>query len=249
MIVRFAVPLALFAAWWAATASGVVKPYQLASPAGVFAEAQDLAVHGALWADLGASAWRVGAGFLLAFVLALVVGTLVGASRTAEKALEPTLQAIRAVPSLAWVPLILLWLGIGETAKITLVAIGAFFPIYVSLVAGIRGVDRKLLEAARVMGVRGFALARRVLVPATMPQLLTGARIGLTQAWLFLVAAELLAASKGLGFLLTEGQQISRTDEILVAIIAFAVCGKLTDLALRAVERRVAGWVDAEAAA
>jgi sulfonate transport system permease protein len=249
MIVRFAVPLALLAAWWGATASGFVKPYQLTSPAGVFAEAQDLALHGTLLADLGASAWRVGAGFLVALALALAIGTLVGASRTAERALEPTLQAIRAVPSLAWVPLILLWLGIGETAKIALVAIGAFFPIYVSLVAGIRGVDRKLLEAARVMGLGGFTLARRVLVPATMPQLLTGARIGLTQAWLFLVAAELLAASKGLGFLLTEGQQISRTDEILVAIIAFAACGKLTDLALRAVERRVAGWVDAEATA
>ncbi len=249
MIVRFAVPLSLLAAWWAVTALGIVKPYQLASPVGVFAEAADLATHGLLAADLAASAVRVGAGFLVALAFAIVIGTAVGASRTAERAIEPTLQAIRAVPSLAWVPLILLWLGIGETAKIALVAIGAFFPIYVSLVAGIRGIDRKLIEAARVLGVTGIALARRVLVPATLPQLLTGARMGLTQAWLFLVAAELLAASRGLGALLTEGQQVSRTDEILVAIVAFALCGKLTDLALRALEGRVAGWVDAAVSA
>jgi sulfonate transport system permease protein len=241
-----ALPLVLLAAWWYATAFGGIKVYQLASPADVVRELAVLWANGELAKNLVASIGRVAFGFAVAFVLAIAIGTSVGLSPRAERMLDPTLQALRAIPSLAWVPLLLLWLGIGETAKIVLIAIGAFFPIYVSLVAGIRGVDRKLVEAARVLGVRGFALAQRVLIPATLPQLLTGARIGLTQAWLFLVAAELLAASKGLGFLLTEGQQISRTDEILVAIIAFAVCGKLTDLALRALEGRVAGWVDTE---
>jgi sulfonate transport system permease protein len=154
------------------------------------------------------------------------------------------LQAIRAVPSLAWVPLILLWLGIGEPAKITLVAIGAFFPIYVALVAGIRGVDRKLVEVGHAFGLSRAALIARVLVPATLPQLLVGARIGLTQAWLFLVAAELLAATNGLGFLLTDGQQTSRTDEIFVAIVLFALCGKLSESGMRWLERRLVGWTD-----
>ncbi len=156
----------------------------------------------------------------------------------------PTLQAIRAVPSLAWVPLILLWLGIGETAKITLVAIGAFFPIYVALVSGIHGVDRKLVEVGTIFGLSRTALIARVLVPATLPQLLVGARIGLTQAWLFLVAAELLAATNGLGFLLTDGQQTSRTDEILVAILLFALCGKLSESGMRRLEKRLVGWTD-----
>jgi sulfonate transport system permease protein len=142
------------------------------------------------------------------------------------------------------VPLLLLWLGIGETAKVVLVAIGAFFPIYVALVVGIHGVDRKLVEVARSLGLRGAALARRVLVPATLPTLLIGMRIGLTQAWLFLVAAELLGATRGLGFLLTDGQQTSRTDEIFVAIFLFAACGKISDLTLRALERRAVGWHD-----
>lgn len=241
---RFALPLLLLAGWWSATASGRIKSYQLASPQDVLRELLDLARSGLLWRDLGASAERVALGFGIALVLAVVLGSLVGGSRRAERALDPTLQGIRAVPSLAWVPLILLWLGIGETAKIALVAIGAFFPVYVALVSGIRGVDRKLIEVGTIFGLSRLALIVRVLVPATLPQLLVGARIGLTQAWLFLVAAELLAATNGLGFLLTDGQQTSRTDEIFVAILLFAVCGKLSETLMRALEKRVVGWTD-----
>jgi len=243
-VIRFVVPVALVVAWATATATGWVKSYQLASPRDVVRELGDLAASGVLWHDLGASITRVAAGFAIALIAALVLGAYVGGSRRGEALLDPTLQAIRAVPSLAWVPLILLWLGIGEVAKITLVAIGAFFPIYVALVSGIRGVDRKLIEVGRSFGLSRFALVARVLVPATFPQLLVGARIGLTQAWLFLVAAELLAASSGLGFLLTDGQQTSRTDEILVAIVLFALCGKLSESAMRSAERRLVGWAD-----
>jgi sulfonate transport system permease protein len=241
---RLFVPALLVVAWFATTAAGIVKPYQFASPAAVLNEVTDLVQRGELWADLGISLERVAIGFVCALACALVLGALVGSSRAAERALDPTLQALRSVPSLAWVPLLLLWLGIGEAAKITLVGIGAFFPMYVALVAGIRGVDRKLVEVARSLGLHGVALATRVLVPATLPTLLVGMRIGLTQAWLFLVAAELLGASRGLGFLLTDGQQTSRTDEILVAILLFALCGKLSESALRALERRAVGWAD-----
>ena len=244
MASRLFVPVLLVVAWFATTAAGIVKPYQFASPAAVLNEVTDLVQRGELWGDLGISIERVAIGFACALAFALVLGALVGSSRVAERALDPTLQAVRSVPSLAWVPLLLLWLGIGEAAKVTLVAIGAFFPIYVALVAGIRGVDRKLVEVARSLGLHGVALATRVLVPATLPTLLVGMRIGLTQAWLFLVAAELLGASRGLGFLLTDGQQTSRTDEILVAILLFALCGKLSETALRAIERRAVGWAD-----
>lgn len=240
----WSLPLALLLGWALLTTAGGVKVYQLASPADVARELQALAASGALWKNLAASAQRVFLGFAIAFALALGVGSAVGLSRRVEDALDPTLQAIRAVPSLAWVPLLLLWLGIGETAKVALIAIGAFFPIYVNLVAGIRNVDRKLVEVAGVLGVRGFALARRVVLPAALPSLLVGARIGLTQAWLFLVAAELLASTRGLGFMLTEGQQISRTDEILTAILLLALCGKLSESAMRALERRLLHWTD-----
>ncbi len=240
----FAVPVALVALWFAATGSGLVKSYQFASPADVGRELVALAANGTLASDLAASIARVAAGFACALACAVVIGSCVGLSATVERIVDPTLQAIRAVPSLAWVPLLLLWLGIGESAKITLIGIGAFFPIYVNLVAGIRGVDRKLVEVARVLGFGGVALARRVVLPAALPSLLVGARVGLTQAWLFLVAAELLASTRGLGYLLTEGQQISRTDEILTAILLLALCGKLSESAMRAVERRTLSWAD-----
>lgn len=237
-------PLALLALWTFVTAAGIVKVYQLPGPLGVASELAALATNGALWGHLGASLERVAIGFACALVVAIVLGGTVGLDRRVELAVDPTLQAIRAVPSLAWVPLLLLWLGIGETAKIALIAIGAFFPIYVNLVAGIRGVDRKLVEVARILGLRGFALARRVVIPAALPSLLVGARIGLTQAWLFLVAAELLASTRGLGFMLSEGQQISRMDEILTAILLLALCGKLSESAMRALERRLLHWTD-----
>ncbi len=239
-----ALPLALAGAWFFITSVGGVKSYQLASPADVWRELGTLAANGLLWRHLGASFERVALGFTFALGAAIVLATAVGFSRPLESALEPTLQAIRSIPSLAWVPLILLWLGIGENAKVTLIAIGAFFPIYVNLVAGIRNVDRKLVEVGRILGLGRFDLARRIVLPAASPSLLVGARIGLTQAWLFLVAAELLASTKGLGFMLSEGQQIARTDEIITAIVLLALCGKLSEGIMRAIESRATRWTD-----
>jgi sulfonate transport system permease protein len=242
--VGLVIPLLLFAGWWEISASGIVKPYQLAGPPQVVRELISLGSDGTLWNDFSASAARVVIGFAIACAAACLLGTLVGLSPTAERLIDPTMQAVRAVPSLAWVPLILLWLGIGETPKITLVAIGAFFPIYVNLVAGIHNVDRKLVEVAQIFGVRGIERARRVILPAASPSLFVGMRIGFTQAWLFLVAAELIASTKGLGFLLVEGQQISRPDRILVAILLLALCGKVTESFMRAIEKRALRWTD-----
>jgi sulfonate transport system permease protein len=238
------IPFALFAAWWGITALGIVKTYQLASPIQVARELVSLAQDGTLAADLGASIVRVVAGFAIGCGLACLIGIVVGLSRTAERIIDPTLQAIRAVPSLAWVPLILLWLGIGEDAKITLVAIGAFFPVYVNFVAGIHNVDRKLIEVADVFGLNRIERAWRIVLPAASPGLLVGMRVGFTQAWLFLVAAELIASTKGLGYLLMQGQQITRPDQILVAILLLALCGKLTESGMRAIEHRSLRWTD-----
>jgi sulfonate transport system permease protein len=238
------IPAALLAGWWAITALGVVKTYQLASPVQVARELISLAQDGTLAADIGASIVRVVAGFAIGCILAVAIGIVVGLSRTAERIIDPTLQAIRAVPSLAWVPLILLWLGIGENAKITLVAIGAFFPVYINFVAGIHNVDRKLIEIADVFGLSRLDRARRIVLPAASPGLLVGMRIGFTQAWLFLVAAELIASTKGLGYLLMQGQQITRPDQILVAILLLALCGKITESGMRAVEHRSLRWTD-----
>ncbi len=187
---------------------------------------------------------RVLLGFFLGASLATLLGMWVGLSRGAERILDPTIQAARNVPSLAWVPFLLLWMGIDELPEVTLVAIGAFFPVYLNLVSGIRQTDRELYELGQVLGLTDVRLVRHIVFPAAMPSLLTGLRIGLGQSWLFLVAAELIASTRGLGFLLIDGQNSARADVMVVGILLLAVLGKASDSALRALERRLLGWTD-----
>jgi sulfonate transport system permease protein len=142
------------------------------------------------------------------------------------------------------VPLFVLWMGIGEQPKITLIAVGAFFPIFANLVSGIKQIDRKLVEAAAAYGYRRLTLAWEVLLPASLPSLFTGLRLGLAQAWLFLVAAELIGASQGLGFLLVDGQNSGRADIIVMSIIFLAAVGKATDIGLQIAEKRLLRWTD-----
>lgn len=239
------VPALLLGAWVAVTS--VLRwfvPSQLPSPALVLEAFRELVVSGELEPHLAASVGRIVVGFTAGAVAGTLLATLVGLSRKAERLLDPTLQALRAIPSLAWVPFLLLWLGIGELPKLVLVAIGAFFPVYVNGAAGIRNVDRRLLEVGRLHGLAGARLARHIVLPAAAPALLTGLRLGLGQAWLFLVAAELIAASRGLGFLLIDGQNGARTDLMVVSIALLALLGKLADQAVRSVEQRLLGWSD-----
>jgi sulfonate transport system permease protein len=238
------VPALLLALWQVIVNLGVYSRSQLPAPLDVVAALRELADIGLLWPNVSASLERVAVGFAVGGVVAILVGLVVGLSRQAEELLAPTLQAIRAVPSLAWVPLLILWLGIGEGPKLTLIAIGAFFPVYTALVAGIRQIDRKLIEVGRAYGLRGASLVREVLLPAALPSLLTGLRLGLAQAWLFLVAAELIAASAGLGFLLTDASNTGRADIIVLSIVLLALIGKGSDGLLALAERRLLRWTD-----
>ncbi len=241
---RLLVPVALLLLWQVVVERGVFSRGQLPAPLDVVAAGRELAENGLLVPNVLASVRRVLWGFALGGVIALALGLIVGVSRAAEEVLAPTLQALRAVPSLAWVPLLLLWLGIYEGPKVTLVAIGAFFPIYTNLVAGIRQIDRKLVEVGRAYGLRGWSLAWEVMLPASLPSLLTGMRLGLAQGWLFLVAAELIGASEGLGFLLIDSQNTGRADIIVLTIVLLALLGKISDALLQALERRLLRWTD-----
>ncbi|WP_306204458.1 ABC transporter permease [Actinoplanes sp. RD1] len=232
-------PLVLLGLWqWAAT-SGRFSPAQLPPPADVTAAVGELLGRGELWHHIAISTQRVLIGFAAGAGLGLALGGLVGLSRTAGAALAPTVQAVRAVPSLAWVPLLLLWLGIGETPKIVLVAIGAFFPVYTTVSTALAHIDPHLVEVGRAYGRSGVALLATVLLPAATPAVLSGLRLGLAQGWLFLVAAELIASSMGLGFLLIDSQNTGRTDIMLLAIILLALLGKLTDTLVGLGERRL----------
>lgn len=230
-------PLALLGVWQAVTVSGLIPPYRLPAPATVVQAAVQLAEDGALWLNIAISVQRVLLGFAIGSAIGLVGAAVVGLTRAGDILLSPMLAAIRAVPSLALVPLLLLWMGIGEDSKVTLIAIGAFFPVFTTVSAALRQVDPQSIEMARSFSLRGFALFRSVQLPAVVPSIVSGLRLALAQSWLFLVAAELIAASMGLGWLLTDSQSTGRVDRILLAIVLLALLGTLTNGILSLVQK------------
>jgi sulfonate transport system permease protein len=236
------VPLVLVGAWQLTADAQVFSSSQLPAPLEVAEALVTLLGNGQLWTHLQASLGRVFLGYLFGAAAGLALGSVVGLSVTARRLLGPTVGAIRTVPSLAWVPLLLLWFGIGEEPKVLLVAIGAFFPVYTTTASALAHVDPHLLEVGHAYGRRGAGLLATISLPAAAPELINGLRLGLANAWLFLVAAELIASSKGLGFLLIDSQNTGRTDVMVLAILLLAVLGKLTDSAFHLIEdRAVAG--------
>jgi sulfonate transport system permease protein len=236
-------PVTALVATEIAVRSGVIPSHLLPAPTQILDTLADLGAHGLL-GHIGASTLRVAAGFGIGALLAVLLGAAVGLSRGAQALLDPSFQALRAIPSLAWVPLLLLWLGIDEAPKLVLIAIGAFFPVYMGVASGIRGVDRKLIEVGRLYRLSSIAMTRRVLLPAALPSILTGLRNGLSLAWMFMVAAELIAASRGLGYLLSDGRETSRADIVLAAIALLAILGKISDGLMAAIEHRCLAWRD-----
>lgn len=237
-------PLALVIGWEFAVRTGLAQGRLMPPPSRIAATLHDLAASGDLWMHVQATLVRVALGFAFGALAGIAAGALTGALPTVRHILDPTLQALRAVPSLAWVPLFILWLGILETPKVALIAVGVFFPVYIGVAGAIASVDRKLIEVGRIFRLSKLQLARRILLPAVLPATLTALRTGLGLGFLFVVAAELMGASEGLGYLLIDGQQFSKADQILAAIIAFAILGKLADAVLVAVTRPLTRWQD-----
>ena len=232
-------PLAILALWQLVTATGAVPAYRVPAPADVVGAAGQLAADGALWTHIAISVQRVLLGFATGALTGLAVAALVGLTRAGDVLLSPTLAAFRAIPSLALVPLLLLWMGIGEESKIVLVAIGAFFPVFTTVSAALRQVDPQLVEMGRSFSLRGWELFRTVQLPATVPSIVSGLRLALAQSWLFLVAAELLGASMGLGYLLTDSQSTGRVDRIFLAIVLLALLGTITNGIVSIVQQRL----------
>ena len=243
-IAGFVLPVVLAILWEGLVAAGIANGRLMPPPSVVGRTLWGLAASGELLTHAGATLWRVAAGFGLGALAGTVLGALTGALPVARSLLDPTLQALRAIPSIAWVPLFILWLGIFEASKVALIAVGVFFPVYLGVAAAIQGIDRKIVEVGRVFRLSRLAMVRRVLLPAILPAWVTALRSGLGLGFMFVVAAEIMGASEGLGYLLVDGQQLGRPDTIIAAIISFAVLGKLADGLLVAITRPFLTWQD-----
>jgi sulfonate transport system permease protein len=244
LILPFALPVGLALLHEAAVRSGLAEGRLLPAPSVILRTLWELAAAGELQTHALATLLRVAAGFALGGAAGLVVGALAGASRLTKEALDPTLQALRAVPSIAWVPLFILWLGIFEASKVALIAVGVFFPVYLGVTGAIASIDRKTIEVGRVFRLSRPAMIRRVMLPAILPATIVALRGGLGLGWMFVVAAEFMGASEGLGYLLVDGQQLGRPAQIIAALVAFAALGKLTDGLLVLLTRRFVAWQD-----
>jgi len=237
-------PLVLAAGWEFAVAKGYAQGRLMPPPSKIFKTLSELAATGKLWRHILATLARVLAGFALGTIAGTIVGAIAGASRISKEILDPALQGLRSVPSIAWVPLFILWLGIFEESKVALIAVGCFFPVYLGVLGAISTVDRKTVEVGRMFRLSQFQLVRRVLLPAILPAYILALRQGLGLGWMFVVAAEFMGASEGLGYLLVDGQQLGKPDQILAAILTFAILGKITDGLLAAASTPFLTWQD-----
>lgn len=244
LVLGLLVPVGAALLWEAAVRTGWVQGRLMPPPSRIADTLLALARGGELWPHLIATLWRVGVGFGLGVAAGTVLGALAGASGLARAVIDPTLQGLRAIPSIAWVPLFILWLGIFEASKVTLIAVGVAFPVYLGTMGAILSVDRKIVEVGRVFRFSGLKLVRRVLLPAILPHYVIALRAGLGLGWMFVVAAEFMGASEGLGYLLVDGQQLGKPDQIVAAILVFAILGKLTDALLVAVTAPLLRWQD-----
>ena len=213
-------------------------------PSTIYETLADLARTGELQRHVAATLSRVAAGFAIGTAAGTVLGAVAGYSGIVRGLIDPTLQGLRAVPSIAWIPLFILWLGIFETSKVALIAVGVFFPVYLGVMGAIVAVDRKIVEVGRVFRLSGVAMVRRILLPAVFPSYVVSLRAGLGLGWMFVIAAEFMGASEGLGYLLIDGQQLGKPAEIVAAILAFAVLGKISDAIVAGVAAPFLRWED-----
>lgn len=239
---RVITPLAVLLLWQAGSSLGYIPSRTVASPVSVLAAFYELMISGALPHHLGVSLLRAVAGLGIAIVLGTALALCAGLSKLGDDLIDAPIQMARTLPFLALVPLFILWFGIGETPKIALVALGSMFPIYLNLYAGVRGTDPKLIEAASTLGLSRAALIRHVVLPAALPNALTGLRYAIGISWLSLVVGEQINANAGIGFLMMDARDFMRTDIIMVGLLVYAMLGLLSDQAVRALERHALAW-------
>ncbi|MFC0227913.1 aliphatic sulfonate ABC transporter permease SsuC [Serratia aquatilis] len=238
----WALPVALVIFWQLAVEAGWLSNRILPAPSAVVGAFWALTKSGELWQHLTISSWRALIGFSIGGNIGLGLGLITGLSHWGETLLDSSVQMIRNIPHLALIPLVILWFGIDESAKIFLVALGTLFPIYLNTYHGIKNIDRGLLEMARSYGLRGFSLFTQVVLPGALPSIMVGVRFSLGFMWLTLIVAETISANSGIGYLAMNAREFLQTDVVVVAIVLYALLGKLADTSAQLLERIWLRW-------
>jgi sulfonate transport system permease protein len=238
----WAVPIALLAVWQWASSRGMLPGRFLPAPRAIVKSFIELSASGELWRHVRVSTIRALSGFAVGGGLGLALGLLTGSFRWAETLLDTTLQMIRNIPALALIPLVILWFGIDETAKLFLVSLGVFFPVYINTFHGIQSVDRGLLEMGRTYGLSRWELYREVILPGALPSILVGVRFSLGFMWVMLIVAETISARSGIGYMTMNAREFMQTDVMMVGILLYALLGKVADLLSKGLERYWLRW-------
>lgn len=237
----FIIPLL---AWWLVTSLGTIDPIFLPSPGKTIQAAISLAGSGKLWSDIGVSVARVSAGFVLAAIVAIPLGILMGTYHVAEALLEPTVNFIRYMPAAAFIPLLMLYIGIGEGAKVAIIFIGTYFQLVLMVAAEVRNVPMDMINVAYTLGISKHKVLTRVVVPASLPGLIESLRITLGWAWTYVVVAELIAADQGLGFRIMESQRFLKTEVIFLYILIIGILGLIFDQSFKFLQRKLVPWME-----
>ena len=241
-LLPWVVPFLLIAIWQVASTTGILESRVLPAPSAVVVAFWDLLVSGELWKHVQVSAGRAIIGLLIGGGLGLFLGLLNGSSKVASTLLDTTLQMIRNIPALALIPLVILWFGIDESAKLFLVAIGVFFPIYINTYHGIRSVDPQLIEMGKSYGLTRWQLYKEIILPGALPSILVGLRFALGLVWVLLIVAETISAQAGIGYMTMNAREFLQTDVVLVGILLYALLGKLADVLAVSLEKYLLRW-------
>ncbi|XUW99684.1 MAG: ABC transporter permease [Dehalogenimonas sp.] len=235
-------PVGLLGLWWLGAATTVLNPAFFPTPQSVVVTLGNLISSGELLSDFWATFRRLLAGAGIGFGSGVILGGVTGYARQVERFIDPTVQGLRAVPAVAWIPFLILALGIADAPKIALIAIAIFFITYINTFAGVRGTDQKLVELANAYRLPRSLVIRRIIVPSALPQIFVGLRLAAAIAWIAAVFSEILIGSSGLGVLLNDGRSLGRPDQTIALMLVLAVAGKTSDWLIRLLERRVTRW-------
>ena len=239
---RWVSPAVILVVWQLLSSAGVIPEQKIAAPLQILATARDLVADGTLGAATLVSVQRVGLGFAVGAAVGVTLAVVAGLSRIGEDAVDPPMQMLRTLPHFGLIPLFIVWMGLGETPKIALVAMGVAFPLYLNTFSGIRSIDRKFLEAATTLHLTRWQRIRHVVVPGAVPQALVGLRQSLGVAWLSLIVAETVSASSGLGYMINHAREFLQTDVIVVGLAVYSILGLVTDAIVRTLERKALAW-------